>query len=836
MIKRDQVDEPESFFEKMSEAEALFAELQHWDDEQHASYGKISELESILETGDFSEVIREFNLDKYANPISMAKKRIKEFMKANERHIAECNRDMRRVEKVLKRHGLQRTIDAYHAMTARKRAEASSSAEWKVNCDTLLEKQRPCKRVVDNVEHIVPIGASGYSGIDENTTTGRVDILENSPALENDAGDVFNFFKEEDDAEEKEEAFSTRTSGAILVNSIRLNASLAGQLKPHQKDAVERMIQRIGVEMSGFLLAHSMGLGKTLTTIAVVEALSNNNTSFRTLVVCPKSLMSSWYAELEKWEQFISFNFFEPLKDDQVRTKVSRWIRNAGLLIMTHERFRRLYCNNVSLPADLLIVDEAHLLKNTANLLYQAVEAHGTQRKLLLTGSPLQNHLMEYCSMIRLVQPTLFDEDSFKKTYAKVIDKGALADASEEERAKGRTMICALTLLTEACVHRRSVAVLAHALPPMQDYKLTYTCELPPFSPSMGPLEMTHQVITHSMGRKCSLAKMLLLSISKHSDDLTLVFSKRKDVLQHLNQMVPGLLMDGDTKATERQDLIDTFNKGETKVFYMTTRVGGVGLNLQVANRIIILDPSWNPVDDKQACFRCYRYGQVKPVTIYRFVVYQSIEERIYRYAVHKNLAACRIIDEKDVERHFTTEQLKALDDFDEKYLTTTQDKALNKILAKFESCSSHSVLFADAEAEVLSPEELGDANNEYNKIICNQPSRKVDDHEVLMNALYLDDGTLIPPMVPCYIGADEERPCAIRFHPFQPISDQITKFQVEVHRCQTDDTYILNKTFKEIGMRPLLTLCKGEHKIRIRMSVNDVMSDWSEWSASVFV
>ena len=105
--------------------------------------------------------------------------------------------------------------------------------------------------------------------------------------------------------------------------------------------------------------------------------------------------------------------------------------------------------------------DEAHNLRNVSNQFYKAVHSVETKRKLLLTGTPLQNHLMEYFTMLALISPSLFEEAQFRIDYAHIIDKGAMADANDEDITAAKTKIKVFGLLTDGIVHRRSVAVSA---------------------------------------------------------------------------------------------------------------------------------------------------------------------------------------------------------------------------------------------------------------------------------------------------------------------------------------------------------------------------------------
>ena len=810
---------------------------------------------AILKEAELDESkLREF-IDLRNLPLVEARKRISDSIEEHNENIMECEKDMDRIAKKLKRGGYD-----VHAYFIQEALNADKEA-WRVAAEREMEEKRPCKVTENNVTRIVPLGSSGYwrdCTKDTDADEQEVEVLDDSAMpLENDRKDVqLNIFSEAADCNGVEEPQQVISCDAIKVQSYCVPGNLARLLKPHQKEAVEQILQRLGVDASGYLLAHSMGLGKTLTTIAVIEALCIQSSECRIVVACPKSCVFNWFCEMERWEDALSFDFYQPIDDDiAFRTNIRRWSKKGGVIIMGHERFRICQDSDKPLEFECLVFDEAHKLKNPATNLYKAVEHLKVSRKLLLTGSPLQNHLTEYGAMIRLVDSFLFDESTFKKDFAMVIDRGMLADASTLDMSKARTQIAVLTRMTEGIVNRRSSNLLKQALPPMREFKLTYKAPHPTIG-SSGVFGLKQSTITSSLKNKVSLACSIIKEIQSQTRDKILVFSWRKDALQSVCDKVPGLLMDGTNTDLQRQNMIESFQNGEWDIFYMTTKVGNVGLNLYMANRILILDPAWNPTDDKQACFRAYRYGQTKPVYIYRLIVYNSIEERIYRLAVHKNLAACRIVDERDVARHFTQDQLMNVDDFKEykldKSKLNTMDPILSVVLPKLVSCSSHDILFADAEEEKLSDAEMFDAENQCNLITSLQPMRNLLDSNgvsrtIASDAIRFEDGVLVPPFPMSYSLLDPRAQAEHfatygsnasfikTFNPIVPLSPEIISHDVEFesldHAGRAENFIKGQETHwpLEFGHR-------GSYRVRSRANTKDGVSAWSEWSATVVV
>lgn len=835
--------------------EVLWQRYQHWHAEHDQCVDNISTLSGIDEK-DYDRYVQELGLQNSSQPHLATKKRIKELIKDNDNMIVYCTRKMRKIGHRLEDEGV--SVDAFHHSEAMKEANEHEDEEWVKDCDDHLESIRPCARTVDSVVQRIPLGASGFKGFQGDDDDEEVDVLDDDDDDESVASELsgvgrINYFRDEDDANEVEDAFKT-DDVAIKIGKSYLKPAFALLLKPHQREATIAVLKQLGSNEAGFLLAHAMGLGKTLTTIATLQALSKSfKYGGKFLVVCPKSLLHSWFDEFGKWDENLSLMYHPPIEDDKMSV-IKHWSKKGGVLVMTHDRFRRYQLNGVHcFNPDVLVVDEAHNLRNQANQFYKAVESIETKRKLLLTGTPLQNHLMEYYTMLALISPSLFDESQFKAEYAQIIDKGAMADANDEDITAAKTKIKVFGRLTEGIVHRRSVAVLAHALPPMTDYKLTYTIpeDMMPNTEGMGGFEKTYAIATAAMPTKLGLAKKLIKQIRK-TGDLTLVFSKSTEVVKAMSKKLDCLSMTGLTPAATRKALIEDFMTGTSgsTEFCMTTQVGGLGLNLQKANRIIILDPTWNPVIDRQACFRAYRYGQVKPVFIYRFIVEDSIEERIYRCAVHKSLAACRVIDEQDVERIFTKAQLFAKDDFEENVLNkdAVQDQALNSVMDQFSQVAQHDVLFAEANHEKLTDEELADADNEYNKIIYHSETRTLThpvtqlQQNIAMDDLFFptdDDGEdeilhLVPPAVPIWKKSHK----GFALLQFQPVSDGIDQYVMELEmsspgggiQSRTRDIAPGSNTSCVTHIRN-----KGTCRLRVKMTAAGVESDWSGWSALMY-
>ena len=800
-------------------------EYRECSDDADIYRSNIDDLDAILSTKAFGQYAEELGVSPNASGEKKVKQHVQHLLKENLTKLNACEKRMEHLNKKMMKAGYDATI--YDKRKIAEQIEENEETHWKINTDIYLDRLKSSKS-----------NTSEANDFESDDSENEIDVLDDTDFDSTGIDCKVNFFSEKDDIQGKDTPYAILESKVIKVSQYKINQRLTAQLKPHQRDACQCIMQQIGLHSKGYLVAHAMGLGKSLTTIAAIDGMFSINSNLKIALLSPKSTLSSWDQELGKWDHLISFYYYPPIDDDNKQV-LNRWTNKGGVMIMSHDRFRKYQLDGLDLQPDVLVIDEAHRLKNPENQFYKAVVMVKTQRRLLLTGSPLQNNLKEYFAMIQLIHPNLFKADSFKNEYSKIIDTGSLADASEQQILEAKQKIHIFTRLTESCVHRRSSAILKKSLPSYTDYKLSYYVDLSSLPAISSPIEATHAIANLAKSTKVELVKSLLRQIEKTGDS-TLVFSKRRDVLELISENVEAYLMDGTTSSSLREQYITDFQKKEKRVFCMTTKVGGVGLNLQVANRIIILDPSWNPVDDKQACFRAWRLGQTKEVTIYRFVVDNSIEERIYKLAVHKSLAACRIIEDMDVERKFTSAQLESLDSFAEEVLdyNDIKDSCLRKEHAKYVKVSRHDVLFTEANSEKLSDEELADADNSYNQIIADNRVRHLvhpitnDMIAISKHDLYYPDcvaASIVTPSIPVWKKDDS----GMQYWYIIPMSEEITAYIINVRNESNGE--ITERTVKPALMQKMFHSGNKRICLRCKLIVNDLQSEWSGWSAPVY-
>ncbi|KAG6541996.1 hypothetical protein Mapa_016633 [Marchantia paleacea] len=520
---------------------------------------------------------------------------------------------------------------------------------------------------------------------------------------------------------------------------------LSSKLRQHQREGVQFMYDCVmglkNSKFTGCLLADAMGLGKTLQVIALIWTLLHQGPKGRpavrrVLVICPSSLVENWGKEVRKWLGSERLNALiihsgTPAKD--VKQSISKFQigKLAPVLVTSYELLRKHNDDLRSAKAELLVCDEAHRLKNCAgNKTIDALLALKCSMKVLLTGTPVQNDLMEFYAMLDFANKDLLGPlSAFKRLFADPIQKSRDRNASDEEKNLGRTRSTELQYRTRSFILQRSADVNLMYLPVKTE--LIVFCKLRPPQISLYHeflesktvetlfLPTSHSaVILSAIGtlrKLCNHPKLVQAELkidnnqrscdefedySCQSDDWRLSgkldclykmisavhadthpgsrdkivvvsnFTQTLDIIQTLceKEKWKWLRLDGTTEVSDRQSKVDRFNSdySEERVFLLSSKAGGTGLNLIGANRLVLFDPDWNPATDAQAMGRVWRDGQKKPVLIYRLLSTGSIEEKIYQRQIMKQEIAAAVGEQVQGQsghagRHFSREELREL-------------------------------------------------------------------------------------------------------------------------------------------------------------------------------
>ncbi|MEX2565732.1 MAG: DEAD/DEAH box helicase [Cyclobacteriaceae bacterium] len=449
---------------------------------------------------------------------------------------------------------------------------------------------------------------------------------------------------------------------------------------PKELKANLRSYQQVGLNWLNFLqeygwggiLADDMGLGKTLQLITLICKMTKKKGA-KVLVVAPTTLLFNWKDEFEKFAPHIDYFIHHGNRYDSVEAlkKHQVLMTSYGLVINDLELLKQI-------DFDLIIADESQAIKNTHSQRYKSITRLRGKFKIALTGTPIENGLAELFAQMNFVNPGFFSTFSgFKDNYLNPLKKGDKV-ILEELQKKIKPFVLRRTkkeVLTE--LPDKTEEYLYCEMDPVQrrvydafrneyrDYLLKKFEEEGPDQSKMYVLEgLTRlrqvcdatRLVSHTVGKEASAKIDLLLEhiMEKTGNHKLLVFSqfvKMLDIVQEKLQEnhIPYTYLDGKTSLKEREIRVNQFQNDPSKrVFLISLKAGGTGLNLTAADYVYILDPWWNPAVENQAIDRCYRMGQEKHVIAYRMICKDTVEEKIMKLQQAKSKMAKEVIAEGD--------------------------------------------------------------------------------------------------------------------------------------------------------------------------------------------
>ncbi|KAI8977941.1 P-loop containing nucleoside triphosphate hydrolase protein [Pilobolus umbonatus] len=511
---------------------------------------------------------------------------------------------------------------------------------------------------------------------------------------------------------------------------------LSNILRPHQVEGVVFLYRcttgLTNPSANGCIIADEMGLGKTLQCITLVWTLLQQSpvagkpTINKAIITCPSSLVKNWANEFGKW---IGPTRVDPLVIDSGSSKdkikiVKQWGAKQGtatnpILIISYESLRTYSKYLVNAPIGLLLCDEGHRLKNESSLLYKELNSLTVERRVIITGTPIQNDLSEYYSLFNFANPGLLGTTAeFRKNYEIPILRGRDADSTDREKEIGDQKVKEFCEIANRFTLRRTNDLLQKYLTKKYEHVVfckpsklqiglynsflesseakkilsgqgneplkaitllkklcnhpillnlpddVQGCEslLPPNYSSSGKVEPSHS------GKFEVLARMLSKIKNETEDKIVLIsnYTQTLDVMETYckQKRYAFLRLDGSMNAQKRQKVVERFNdpEGTEFILLLSSKSGGCGLNLIGANRLVLFDPDWNPAADQQALARIWRDGQKKNCYIYRFILSGTIEEKIFQRQSHKqSLSNCVVDESSETERHFSLADMRQL-------------------------------------------------------------------------------------------------------------------------------------------------------------------------------
>lgn len=523
---------------------------------------------------------------------------------------------------------------------------------------------------------------------------------------------------------------------------------VGGQLKEYQMKGLQWMVSLYNNKLNG-ILADEMGLGKTIQSISLISYLIEKKGEDKFLVIVPLSTITNWTLEFEKWAPSIRVVVY---KGSQLQRKNLQWeirLGNFQVMLTTYEFIIRERPILAKFNYSHMIIDEGHRMKNSESKLSVTLKTYyRTKNRLILTGTPLQNNLPELWALLNFVLPRIFNsvksfDEWFNTPFA---NTGTLEkiELTEEElllvirrlhkvlrpfllrRLKKdvekdlpdkveKVLKCNLSglqyILYQQMLKHNALFVGAEVGSAKSGIKglnnkimqLRKICNHPfvfeEVEDVLNPSRMTNNLIWRSSGKFELLDRVL--PKFKATNHRVLMFFQMTSVMDIMEDFLrlrnmKYLRLDGATKAEDRQDMLKAFNApgSEYFCFLLSTRAGGLGLNLQSADTVIIFDTDWNPHQDLQAQDRAHRIGQKNEVRILRLITNDSVEEVILERAHQKLDIDGKVIQAGKFDNKSTAEEqeefLKRLleaesDDENKEENSALDDEELNEILARSE-------------------------------------------------------------------------------------------------------------------------------------------------------
>lgn len=529
---------------------------------------------------------------------------------------------------------------------------------------------------------------------------------------------------------------SSKTGGNEVVDVV-LDPILGDKLRPHQVEGVKFLYEcvmgyRNNMGGQGALLADDMGLGKTLMTISLLWTLfkqspyqGKSSIIKKAVVVCPVTLIDNWKREFTRWLGTLRLRLFVVNSKVDVKDFVNSNVYQV--MIIGYDRLR--IASDVLKKAnfDIIVCDEAQKLKNSDSKATKSIISLNTARRVMLSGTPIQNNLSEFYAMADFLNPGVLGKaNEFKKEYETPILRAQDPQATKKNRERGEEKLNELIQRTKGFVLRRTAETIKGFLPPKTETILFCTPtevqrtdylealqsqEIKESIETLGKitalaaitklkkicnsplLNSTRKKSNSSMlSGKLAILKLMLLKLSQETDERVVIVSTSTKALDLIELMLEhfkltNIRLDGNTKTADRQKFVDKFNTSSSKsifAFLLSAKSGGTGLNLIGASRLFLIDGDWNPTVDEQAMARIHRDGQKRPVYIYRLLLTGTIDEKIYQRQITKKGLASRFMEDgasggnggvgEKSSNSFTSEELHDLFKLHEQTISNTHD------------------------------------------------------------------------------------------------------------------------------------------------------------------
>lgn len=424
-----------------------------------------------------------------------------------------------------------------------------------------------------------------------------------------------------------------------LNKDIKIPDNLKANLRNYQVEGFE-FFNTLSNYNFGGILADEMGLGKTVQTLAFLLSQKDK----KSIVITPTSLIFNWKSEFEKFTPDIKLGIAYGNKAQ--REKILENHKDYDVILTSYGTYKNDMEKYKNINFDYCIIDEAQNIKNPDSILTKAVKEVNANVKFALTGTPVENNLMELWSIFDFVMPGyLYNKKKFESIFVN----------NEKNHSQLKSLIKPFML-------RRSKKEVINELPDKIEQKFYVELEkehkrvykgfvnlikrrilennednMTVFSylTKLRQLSIAPEIIVKNYKGKNSKLEILINLIKQESDRKILVFSQFTKVLQTIEKRlkeenISYSYLDGKTDAKNRIRLVEEFNNSETKrIFLISLKAGGTGLNLTSASMVIHFDPWFNPASEDQASDRAHRIGQKNVVDVIKLISKNTVEEKV---------------------------------------------------------------------------------------------------------------------------------------------------------------------------------------------------------------
>lgn len=528
------------------------------------------------------------------------------------------------------------------------------------------------------------------------------------------------------------------TADATFEGGFRIPGDIYPSLFDYQKTGVQWLWELYSQQVGG-IVGDEMGLGKTIQIISFLAGLHYSKKLTRPIIiVAPATVMKQWVNEFHTWWPPFRVSILHtsgsgmldirreaqrenelfsqipeqarkkpPKRKKAIQNIVERVVQEGHVLVTTYSGLQTYADFLVPVDWEYAVLDEGHKIRNPNTAITIYCKALRTANRIILSGTPMQNNLIELWSLFDFVFPMrLGTLVNFRQQFEFPIRQGGYANASNLQVQTA--MKCAETLKDTISPYllQRFKADVASDLPKKSEQVLF--CKLTKIQRDnyesflrsddlkaivngkrqvLSGVDILRKICNHpdlqshrhlsvkpgyNYGSGAKSGKMqvvkALLELWRDQGHKTLLFAQHRIMLDILEKFITSLQgfnirrMDGNTPIPRRQGMVDEFNNNpHAHVFLLTTNVGGLGINLTGANRVIIYDPDWNPATDIQARERAWRLGQKREVMIYRLMTAGTIEEKIYHRQLFKQFLTKKILHDPKQRQTFHLKDLHDL-------------------------------------------------------------------------------------------------------------------------------------------------------------------------------